>query len=67
MTLKLVDCRRGWAVSCTQILLMASPLSTIYKAVVHRDSASFHIGLCVMGLLMSAMWTIYAVVSRHVL
>ena len=54
---------RGWAVSVTQVLLMASPLSTIYKAIQQRTSASFHLGLCAMGLVTSTMWVIFALVS----
>ena len=56
------SCRRGWAVSITQVLLMASPLSGVSKAIKQRSSAGFHLGMCLMNLLSSAMWTIYAVV-----
>ena len=44
---------------------MASPLSTIYKAFQQRTSASFHLGLCAMGLVTSTMWVIFALVSTH--
>ena len=54
---------RGWAVSVTQVLLMSSPMSTIYKAIKERTSASFHLGLCAMGLVTSTMWTVYSMVS----
>lgn len=47
---------RGWAVSITQVVLMASPLSTLYKAVRDRSSASFHPYLCVMGLVSSVLY-----------
>ena len=50
---------RGWAVAVTQVLLYAAPLSTLYKAVKARSSASFHLGLGILGFLSSAMWTIY--------
>ena len=56
---------RGWAVSVTQVLLMASPLSTIYKAIQQRTSASFHLGLCAMGLVTSTMWVIFSLVSTR--
>ena len=49
----------------TQVLLMASPLSTIYKAIQQRTSASFHLGLCAMGLVTSTMWVIFALVSTR--
>ena len=49
----------------TQVLLMASPLSTIYKAIQQRTSASFHLGLCAMGLVTSTMWVIFALVSAR--
>lgn len=49
---------RGWAVSVTQVLLMASPLSTMYKAVKERSSASFHPLLCIMGLISSTLYVL---------
>ena len=55
--------RRGWAVSVTQVLLFAAPLSTLYKAIKARSSASFHLGMGVLGFLSSAMWTVYGAVS----
>ena len=55
---------RSWTVSVTQILLFASPLSTLYKAVVSRNSASFHLGLSIMSVISSAMWCIYGIVSQ---
>ena len=55
---------RSWTVSATQILLFASPLSTLYKAVVSRNSASFHLGLSIMSVISSAMWCIYGIVSQ---
>lgn len=48
--------------SVTQVLLMASPLSTIYKAIQERSSASFHLGLCAMGLVTSTMWVVFSMV-----
>lgn len=54
----------GWAVSVTQILLMASPLSGLIKAFETRSSASFHLGVCSMNLASSSMWTLYSVVWR---
>ena len=60
--LSFYDVNRGWAVSITQVLLMASPLSTMYKAVKSRSSASFHPLLCIMGLVSS---TLYVLLSRH--
>ena len=50
---------RGWAVAVTQVLLYAAPLSTLYKALKARSSASFHLGMAILGFLSSAMWTIY--------
>ena len=44
----------------TQVLLMSSPLSTIYKAVKEGTSASFHLPLIAMGLVTSTMWTVYS-------
>ncbi|CAK0734024.1 hypothetical protein CVIRNUC_000372 [Coccomyxa viridis] len=55
----------GWAVSVTQVLLMASPLSTIYKAIQQRTSASFHLGLCAMGLVTSTMWVIFSLTINN--
>jgi hypothetical protein len=55
----------GWAVSCTQVLLMASPLSGIIEAVKTRSSANFHLGVCIMNLVSSSMWTFYSVVRLH--
>ncbi|KAL3158518.1 hypothetical protein ABBQ38_010746 [Trebouxia sp. C0009 RCD-2024] len=49
----------GWAVAVTQVLLYAAPLSTLYKAIKARSSASFHLGMAILGFLSSAMWTIY--------
>ncbi|KAL3160211.1 hypothetical protein ABBQ32_010970 [Trebouxia sp. C0010 RCD-2024] len=49
----------GWAVAVTQVLLYAAPLSTLYKAIQARSSASFHLGMAILGFLSSAMWTIY--------
>ena len=60
-----IELCRGWAVSVTQVLLMSSPMSTIYKAVKERTSASFHLGLCAMGLVTSTMWTVYSMVSLY--
>lgn len=57
------SCRRGWAVSITQVLLMASPLSGLFSAIKLRSSAGFHLGMCLMNLISSAMWTVYAVVG----
>ena len=54
---------RGWAVSVTQVLLMASPLSGLLKAIQDRSSANFHLGMCAAGLLTSCLWAIYAMVS----
>ncbi len=42
---------------------MASPLSGLLNAWKQRSSASFHLGVCLMGLISSCMWAIYAVVS----
>lgn len=56
----------GWAVSVTQVLLMASPLSTMYKAVKERSSASFHPLLCIMGLISSTLWAVYALVIKDI-
>ena len=53
---------RGWAVSVTQVLLMASPLSGLLKAIQERSSANFHLGMCAAGLLTSCLWAIYAMV-----
>lgn len=50
---------RSWAVSVTQVLLFAAPLSTMYKAIQARSSASMHLGMGILGFLGSAMWTIY--------
>ena len=52
----------GWAVSITQVLLMASPLSGLIEAFRTRSSANFHLGVCIMNLLSSSMWTLYSVV-----
>ena len=49
--------------SVTQVLLMASPLSGLLRAVRQRSSAKFHLGVCAMGLLSSSLWAIYAMVS----
>ena len=54
---------RGWTVSVTQVLLMASPLSGLLRAIQQRSSANFHLGVCAMGLLSSSLWAIYAMVS----
>ena len=54
---------RGWTVSVTQVLLMASPLSGLLRAVQQRSSANFHLGVCSMGLVSSTLWTIYAMVG----
>ena len=53
----------GWAVSSTQVVLMASPLSGLIEAVRARSSANFHLGVCIMNFLSCAMWTLYSVVS----
>ena len=58
-----MSAHRGWAVSVTQVLLFAAPLSTLYKAIRARSSASFHLGMGVLGFLSSAMWTVYGGVS----
>ncbi|CAL5222957.1 g5398 [Coccomyxa viridis] len=50
----------GWTVSVTQVLLMASPLSGLLRAIQQRSSANFHLGVCAMGLLSSSLWAIYA-------
>ena len=42
---------------------MASPLSTIYRAIKMHSSASFHLGLCAMGFVTSTMWVVFATVS----
>lgn len=55
----------SWTVSVTQILLFASPLSTLYKAVVSRNSASFHLGLSIMSIISSAMWCIYGITIKN--
>lgn len=55
----------SWTVSATQILLFASPLSTLYKAVVSRNSASFHLGLSIMSVISSAMWCIYGITIKN--
>lgn len=52
----------GWAVSITQVLLMASPLSGLIEALKTRSSANFHLGICIMNLVSSSMWTVYSVV-----
>lgn len=57
------SCCRGWTVSVTQVLLMASPLSGLLRAVQQRSSANFHLGVCSMGLVSSTLWTIYAMVA----
>ncbi|KAK9901588.1 hypothetical protein WJX75_003628 [Coccomyxa subellipsoidea] len=44
---------------------MASPLSGLLRAIKQRSSANFHLGLCLLGLLSSAMWTIYAGTERN--
>ena len=54
---------RGWTVSITQVLLMASPLSGLLTAIRQRTSANFHLGVCAAGLLSSSLWGIYAMVS----
>ena len=59
-----VSCR-GYSVAATQVILMASPLSTMLKAIRERRCDSFHPGLCIMGFVMSLFWTIYAAVSTH--
>ena len=41
---------------------MASPLTGLIAAIKQRTSAGFHLGICLMNLLSSAMWTIYSVV-----
>lgn len=51
--------RRSWAVSVTQVLLFAAPLTTLWKAVKARSCASMHLGMGILGFLGSAMWTIY--------
>ena len=58
-----MSAHRGWAVSVTQVLLFAAPLSTLYKAIKAQSSASFHLGMGVLGFLSSAMWTVYGAVS----
>ncbi|CAK0786505.1 hypothetical protein CVIRNUC_009718 [Coccomyxa viridis] len=55
----------GWTVSVTQVLLMASPLSGLLRAVQQRSSANFHLGVCSMGLVSSTLWTIYAFTIRN--
>ncbi|EIE20720.1 hypothetical protein COCSUDRAFT_54208 [Coccomyxa subellipsoidea C-169] len=55
----------GWAVSITQVLLMASPLSGLLNAWKQRSSANFHLGVCLMGLISSCMWAIYAVTDKN--
>lgn len=40
----------------TQVFLMASPLSTMWKAIKERNSASFHVLYCIMGLVSSTMY-----------
>ena len=57
---------RGWTVSVTQVLLMASPLSGLLRAIQQRSSANFHLGVCAMGLLRSSLWAIYAMVRSQV-
>ena len=54
---------RGWTVSVTQVLLMASPLSGLLRGVQQRSSANCHLGVCAMGLLSSSLWAIYAMVG----
>lgn len=56
---------RSWTVSVTQVLLFAAPLSTILQAIRDRSSASFHLGLAVMGFVSSSMWTVYGSVRLH--
>ncbi|KAK9804872.1 hypothetical protein WJX72_009611 [[Myrmecia] bisecta] len=55
----------GWTVSVTQVVLFASPLSTLYQAVKQRSSASFHLGLSIMSFISSLMWTIYGLTSKN--
>ncbi|BDA45870.1 probable sugar transporter SWEET1 [Coccomyxa sp. Obi] len=55
----------GWSVSVTQVLLMASPLSGLLNSIKQRSSANFHLGLCLMGLISSAMWSIYAMTTLN--
>ncbi|KAL3155333.1 hypothetical protein ABBQ38_010894 [Trebouxia sp. C0009 RCD-2024] len=55
----------SWAVSVTQVLLYAAPLSTIVQAIRDRSSASFHLGLAVMGFVSSSMWTVYGSTSKN--
>lgn len=54
----------GWAVAVTQVFLMASPLSTMWKAIKERNSASFHALYCIMGLVSSTMWVVYSMVIK---
>ena len=64
MTSYLTGACRSWAVSATQVVMCASPLSTIVKALAQKSSASFHFGLIVMNCLSSTMWTIYGITQQ---
>ncbi|KAK9795848.1 hypothetical protein WJX73_003864 [Symbiochloris irregularis] len=54
----------SWACSATQVVMCASPLTTLYKAVQQRSCASFHLGLIIMSTLSSAMWTVYGLAIK---